>query len=455
MMSVHRAAAFLTAGGIFVCAAAGARAQAVSVAELLPRLVAESAVIAPGASGDHSRHFEPSAEDLQPLYELNRVLAVGVGGLPFGPAALASSRPGAEGARLPVAGGWSDSVLTVGRGYFSLALAYQATTFDSVDDLDLRSSEMNLYLPHQAITGDPTERDMMAQTISLRLNRKVSIFALTYGWENRIDVGVVVPFVQVAADARVTSRIIRTASSSNPAVHEFDTISLANRTLPRYCSELEAGFDADALHCHGSSTARGFGDIVLRAKYRLAGGANGVAVGADVRLPSGSANDFIGLGALQVRPAVMWSGSAGRIAPRLRAEYVWSEGELGSGLGGGVDRSVPDEIGVAAGFDAIVHPRVSLVFDVAARHIDGLRKLSASSVVFPSRGAGTLPSADFIGDNALQVGAERSFTQVTGAVGFRASLPGALLAQMSVIVPATNDGLRAGPSAVFSLTRSY
>lgn len=455
MMTVVRAAAFLAVGGVFVATAAGAHAQALSVAELVPALVSDSAVIAPGASGDHRQHFVPSESDLQPLYELNRVLAVGVGGFPFGPGALAASQPTAEGARVPTAGGWSDSVLTVGRGYFSLALAYQATTFDTVDNLDLRSSELNLYFPHRAITGDETERDMMAQTVSLRLNRKVSLFALTYGWENRIDVGVIVPYVQVAADARVTSRIIRTASSNNPAVHEFDTISLANRTLPRYCSELESGFDPDALQCHGSSTARGFGDVVLRAKYRFVGGANGLAVGADVRLPSGSANDFIGLGALQVRPAVMWSGSAGRIAPRLRAEYVWSEGELGSALGGGVDRSVPDEIGVAAGLDAVVHRRVSLVFDVAARRIDSLRELTASTVVFPSRGPGALPSADFIGDGALQVGAERAFTQITGAVGFRASLPGSLLAQMSVIVPVTSEGLRPGPSAVFSLTRSY
>lgn len=440
---------------VFGATVASAQSQQPSVAALLPTLAQDASVIGPGASGDHSRHFAPTPSDLQPLHELNRLLAFQVASAPLGPGTLAASRPTAvEGDRVPAAGGWSESIRTVGRGYIALALAYQATTFDSVDGIDLRSSEINLFIPHSVGTGDVSDRDIMQQTISLRLNRKVSLFALTYGWENRFDVGVTVPFVQVAADARITSRIIRTGSSRNPAVHEYDTISLANRTLPRYCSELEVGLDLDALQCHGSRTARGFGDIALRAKYRLFGDTGGLALGTEVRLPTGSVDNLIGLGAFQVRPSVLWSGSFGRVAPRIRADYAWSEGELSGDLGGGINRDVPDEIGLALGFDTTLTSRWTLTVDVAARRFDDVNELVRQAIVFPGRGYGQ-PAADFVGDDALHVSSARSLTQVSTAFGVHAKIPGSLLAQMSVLVPVSTDGLRPGPAAMFSITRSY
>lgn len=446
-------AVLATASLLMVSALPASAQQTTTVAQLLPTLAADAAVITAGASGDHRNHFAPDPATLAGLYELNRVLALQTGGFPFGPGSFAASPLTSDGRSLPVAGGSAaDTALTIGDGRMALAFGYQATTFDTLDGLDLRASEMNLFLPHTGNTGTASDRDMMQQVASLRLNRKVFSFAWTYGLGDRADIGVIVPIVQVAADARVTARIIRTGSSQNAAEHQFDPISGANRTLPRYCSELETGFNPDALQCHGSSTARGIGDIVLRSKFRMGGSSGGVSVGADVRLPTGSADDFIGLGAFQVRPHVTFSGVAGRIVPRVRVDYTWSEGELSSQLGGGVDRSIPDEIGLSAGLDAAVNRRVSLVFDVAARRIDGLREITTDTVVFPGRGFG---GGDFIAQDALTAGGTRTVMQIMGAGGVRLSLPGNLLGQMSVLVPVGDDGLQPGPMAVFSLTRSY
>jgi hypothetical protein len=435
------------------CAGPASAQQTTSVAQLLPNLAAEAAVITSGATGDHRNHFVPDQSALAALFELNRVVALQTGGFPFGPSSLAASAPASDGRLFPAAGGSAaDSAFTLGGGRMSLAVGYQATTFDTLDGLDLRASDINLFLPHADATGTVSDRDMMQQVVSLRLNRKVVSVALTYGLGDRADVGVIVRIVQVAADARVTSRIVRTGSSSNPAEHQFDPIGGANRTLPRYCSELEAGFNPDALQCHGSSTARGIGDVVVRAKYRLGGATAGVSVGADLRLPTGSADNFIGLGAFQIRPHVTFSAVAGRFVPRLRVDYARSEGDLSSQLGGGVDRGIPDEIGLAAGFDAGVSRRVSLVFDVAARRIDGLREITTGTVTFPGRGFG---GGTFTGRDALVAGGTRTVTQLMGAGGVRLTLPGDLLGQMSVLVPMGDDGLQPGPMAVFSLTRSY
>ena len=352
----------------------------------------------------------------------------------------------------PIVGGSAaPGAFTLGDGRMALAFGYQATTFDTIDGLDLRGSDINLFIPHTAATGTVSDRDLMQQVVSLRLNRKVFSFALSYGLGNRVDVGVIVPLVQMAADARVTSYIIRTGSSQTPGVHEFNPLEGANRTLPGYCSDLEAGFDPDALQCHGSSTARGIGDVVVRAKYRLSGSGGGVAVGADVRLPTGSVDNFIGLGAFQVTPSVTFSGGPGRVVPRARVDYTYSQGDLSSQLGGGVDRSLPDEFGVAAGLDAAVASHTALVFDVAARRTDGLRELSTGTVVLPGRGIG---GTDFAGENALVARGNRAVLQILGAAGLRVVL-GEVTAQLSVLVPVGDQGLRPGPMAVFSLSRSY
>lgn len=446
--SIFVTAVLLTAGVVPASAQ-----QSTSVAQLLPALAADAAVVTAGATGDHRDHFAPDPSSLAGLYQLNRVLALQTGGFPFGPSSLAASALTSDGRSLPTAGGSAaDTALTIGGGRMALALGYQATTFDTLDGLDLRASDMNLFLPHTGVTGTASDRDMMQQVVSLRLNRKVVSVALTYGLSDRADIGVIVPIVQMAADARVTARIIRTGSSLSPAEHRFDPIDGANRTLPRYCSELESGFNPDALQCHGSSTARGIGDVVVRTKFRMGGASGGVSVGADVRVPTGSADNFIGLGAFQVRPHVTFSGVAGRIVPRARIDYTWSEGELSSQLGGGVDRAIPDEIGFAAGFDASISRRVSLVFDVAARRIDGLREITTGTVAFPGRGFG---GGDYIGQDALLAGGARAVMQIMGAGGVRLTLPGDLLGQMSVLVPVGDEGLQPGPMAVFSLTRSY
>jgi hypothetical protein len=439
MMNSTRA--IVVAAGLLMTAAVPAAAQqSTSVAEL--------------ATGDHRNHFAPAPASLAGLHELNRLLALQIGSFPFGPSSLAASTPTSDRRMLPIAGGSAaDAALTLGRGRLALAVGYQATTFDKHDGLDLRGSELVIFLPHTGVTGTAADRDMMQQIASLRLNRKVATLALTYGLSSRADIGVILPLVQVAADARVTSRILRTGSSGgSPAEHQFDPLGGAGRTLPRYCSASEPGFTPEALQCHGSSTARGIGDVVVRTKIRLGGSRAGLALGADVRVPTGSAANFIGLGAFQVRPHVTFSGVAGRIVPRVRVDYTWSEGDLSSDLGGGVDRSVPDEIGVAAGLDAGLSRQVSLVFDAAARRIDGLRELTTGSVVFPGRGVG---GSAFVGRGALVAGDTRTVMQIMGAVGVRLSLPGDLLGQMSVMFPVGDEGLRPGPMAVFSLTRSY
>jgi hypothetical protein len=459
-----RAAAVGLAGVLLLGGAAPAAGQSQEppVTRLLADLIAASAVIGPGETGDHRNHFVPGLETVGVVHELNRAIAIQAASFPLGPISAVVVSRGRPAEEAPLIGaGYTDSAFSIGANRMLFGVSYQTTTFDTFDDLDLRHNPINLYIPHAPAIGDESDRDMMHQVVSLRLNRKVIAFSLDYGWRNRIDVGIVLPIVQMAADARVTTHIVRTASSQRPAVHEFDIIDRGNRTFPRYCAPLEVpAVDLSSLQCNGSSTARGIGDIVGRAKVNLTGGSAGtVAFAVDVRLPTGNKDELIGLGALQVRPAVVVSVDGGRIGARARADYTWSDGELSdelAGRGGAINLDIPDEIGVSVGVDADIARRTTVAFDVIGRMITDLESFSTGTVVFPSRGPGALPSADFIGDEALRLDGTRDLTQIMASLGLRVDIPGGVVAQVNALFPVSKgSGLLPQPMAVFSLTKRY
>ena len=102
---------FVAAGLLMACAGPASAQETTSVAQLLPNLAAEAAVITSGATGDHRNHFVPDQSALAALFELNRVVALQTGGFPFGPSSLAASAPARAqarwGARAPCrAGAW-------------------------------------------------------------------------------------------------------------------------------------------------------------------------------------------------------------------------------------------------------------------------------------------------------------------------------------------------------------
>jgi hypothetical protein len=444
----------LVAASLLLASAAPAAAQEPPVSRLLPEMINISAVIGRGETGDHRQHFIPLLFASEAVPEVNRTVLSQAAAFPLEPMSIVVNRrpPGAPPRYFGA--GYTDIAFSLGPKLL-LSVSYQSMTFDKIDDIDLRGSGLVFYVPHAAVTGDQSDRDMMQQIASMRLSRKSALFSLSRGWGDRFDARIVVPIVQMSADVRVVSHLIRTASSQSLGPHAYDDIDGASSTLARFCA---FGESADALECNGSSTARGIGDIGLRGKFTLFQGSSALAVALDARLPTGSADELIGLGATQVKPALFWSVDAGRVGVRFRADYTWSQGDLTPRLAEEaptLDLSVPDEIGVGIGIDTEVAPRTKLSVDVLARQIDQVREFSSGSVVFPSRGPGSLPSTAFTADDALLVGGTRSLTQVVATFGLQFDVPGGLNAQVSALVPVSGGGLRPHTTAVFALTKRY
>src|SRR5262249_61034405 len=105
----------------------------------------------------------------------------------------------------------------------------------------------------------------------------------------RFAVGAAVPVVRAPLPANSTATIQRLATgpADNPP------------TIHRFPGEQQSASFQD------SGSATGVGDIVLRGKFRVVGGAaGGIALAADVRLPTGEERDLLGTGATQGRASL-------------------------------------------------------------------------------------------------------------------------------------------------------
>ena len=77
----------------------------------------------------------------------------------------------------------------------------------------------------------------------------------------------------------------------------------------------------------GSATAQGLGDVALRGKIRLyQQGQGGVALGVDLRLPTGDPEAMLGAGVTRTLVSGIWSGTVGPVAPHASFGYeFWSD----------------------------------------------------------------------------------------------------------------------------------
>jgi hypothetical protein len=449
--------------GSLTPALAGAQsADHVPVATLVPGMIASGAVLAPGSlapGNDQSNHFVSAASANPALAGLNRTLALQVGGFPIGPTGttvLFGGDSGTDG-KMQFASGYTDGAATLGKGRRSLAVSYQDTTYDWLDGLDLRGSSVNLFTRSACCAATPSDRDLLQETLSLRVHRRATAFVLGYGVTDRLDIGVVVPFVQVVADARVESTILRTATAADPGIHEFNPIGFGDRAIPGGGVQVNGQPTASGIAGTGNSAAKGVGDIVLRSKLRLLRSGNQqVAVGLDLQAPTGNADELIGLGATRVTPALMWSMEARRAGARVKIDYTKSFGNLSSLLASpGVDLKVPNELGYEIGFDLGVAPRTTFVADLVGRRIPGVAGFSTTNTVFGSSGPGPLPSASFVGVNNLQETPLRTLNTMLVSTGARVYLGGPIFADLRVLFPTGSSGLRPRPTGVFTLDYAF
>ena len=135
---------------------------------------------------------------------------------------------------------------------------------------------------------------------------------------------------------------------------------------------------------------------MLRGKFRFVNASGGgLAAGVDVRLPTGDAQQLLGTGGTQTKLSLIGSMSAGKFSPHVNVGYTLSAGG-GDETGVAATPEVPDEVNYAIGFDAAVHERLTLSFDVVGRTLRDPGRLVPVQRQFPfTTQAGTFGFSSF------------------------------------------------------------
>ena len=362
---------------------------------------------------------------------------------------------------------FAERAATLGKGVFSFGFGQQSLHYDRIDGIDLENGDLTFVFQHNnccgpnANPGELTdlnpdfERDLLEQKVGIDIDRNVFATVLEYGVADRIDLGVVVPFVKLDMHTRVFSRILRTATPPTDAeehgntipIHAFDPLGLSNRTT------------------YASAHSRGIGDIVVRGKaHLLKTEEGGVSVAVNVSVPTGDEEDLIGTGALRVEARGIWSEQFGRVGAHVNGGYTTSGGSLPSSLTATVDPlsnrpvvnddllALPEEINIVGGVEVAVASRVGITGDIIARQLRNTWHFEGGSATFASRGPGAAAAAVSVASDlrALDPG---NLTQILAGLGVRAHVARPLLLSVDVLLPVSGDGLmpKVGVVAGFSM----
>src|SRR5262249_1923104 len=146
--------------------------------------------------------------------------------------------------------------------------------------------------------------------IDLDINQ--STFFATYGLTNRLDLSVAIPIVNASITATSNASIFRVAApdvtgvGAEPATGQFHYFDQTNPT-----GSINKTFV-------NSSSATGIGDVIIRGKGTLwKNDKSGLALGMDLRLPSGDERNFLGSGAVGFKPFLVGSTRMGKVAPHF------------------------------------------------------------------------------------------------------------------------------------------
>lgn len=291
---------------------------------------------------------------------------------------------------------------TVGARRFDLGVAYLyagLTDFDGDDFSDL------IEAAGKVEEDGRLERLSAFSATDFRLDAHVWLLSATYGLSDRWDVNVLLPIVRTSL-----------AVAGNAAVI-FDGI--ARGPLP-------TEFDADAV---------GVGDVITRTKYRFVdAGLAALAAALALRVPTGSTEDFHGLGDTTVTPTL--------IASRTFAAHE-VHGSIGVEFN--ADDSERQRLRYGAGVTLQPFDRLAFPVDVVGSSSftdDEFSIRAPRGRNFPQQLLGARELVRSIGSREIDLFVPRSDI-VDVAAGAKLKLFGTATAFAGAIVPLTADGLRA------------
>ena len=275
---------------------------------------------------------------------------------------------------------FTERAATIGRRKFSLGVNYQHTSFDTFGGQDLQDGSISFFLPHTDCCVDPAfpppspqtpgfESDLMQATLTLKATTDtVGVFA-NYGVTDRFDVGVAIPITHVSLDANVHTTILRLSTADDPLVHTFvQGQNVTEHDFPE------------------SGSASGIGDVVVRTKYNFLRATNTwLSLGVDLRLPTGDAENLLGLGTTQGKFFLIASSDNERFSPHVNIGFTVSGEGKPETLFQFEPLGVSDEFNYAGGVEIVAHPKLTLLADFLGRTLFNAGSIELQTKTYPFR----------------------------------------------------------------------
>jgi hypothetical protein len=357
---------------------------------------------------------------------------------------------------------------TIGKHRMSLGFSYQYFKFGDLDGVSLKNLP-SVFLQQDdplintsricSVNGDnQTECGYIRDVIKTdnKVDLKVHQFTtfLTFGLTDRIDLSMAIPIENVRMSVFSSATIVNNLDSTGTTfAHTFPFrtgCGLDNPPTP--CSEQPFSSVQDAS---------GIGDITLRVKGTAWKGERaGLAVGADVRVPTGDSLNFLGAGAVGVRPFLVWSYRS-RISPHVSAGYeVNGSSKIAGDITTGSKDKLPGELTYSVGADAWITKRLTAGFDLLGQQVFQAHRVSVTKVMEPAAcedSSGQCATGNFATPNV-----DPSVTQSTATYNVTYASVGAkfrpfsnLLITGNVLLKLNNGGLGAKVIPLVGLSYTF
>jgi hypothetical protein len=358
---------------------------------------------------------------------------------------------------------YAERAETIGRGKIYFGVSYQRFRFENLDGVDLHT--VPAVFGHIPNTGPnqtalPYEADVITTTNNIDLKMDETTLFGTVGITDRIDVSLAVPIRSVRIGASSSAQIVRVSGPT--FVPPGSPVAVANpHQFTAAANSLNAIYTANG-------SASGIGDVTVRVKGNVRQAESlRVALGIDVRTPSGDAQRLLGSGATGVRPFVALS-SGSRFSPHLNVGYQWNGSSILAGNvtgtvfgedangsvtiqnGPAITSDLPDQLSYTLGFDVGATKNLTLAFDYLGQLlIDSPRIVRSNSItqnIPGGTGSLTLPTI---------TASQATIGLSSAAAGLKYNLFGGLLLTGDILFRLDNKGLRQDITPMIGLSYSF
>lgn len=329
---------------------------------------------------------------------------------------------------------FAERAQTLGRGRVLVGASVNVFNFkslrgESLDNLRLNFAHVNVDSDECdtavgedcAPQGVPTlENDFIALNLDLNIDVVSTLFVLTYGIHDRVDIGVAIPVVSTSLLGLSRAEIVPFGGPT--ASHFF----AGTDSIPELIAETRA---------EGSAT--GLGDVAARIKIAVSESeTTRFSILGDARFPTGDEQDLLGSGETSVRGLGIVSAQFASFSPHINVGYLYRTGELQN-----------DAFLATVGFDHVLAPWATLAVDFVSELQVGTSALSVPDPVEvekPFRRTIPLAAIPNQRDDILN-----------GSIGFKFVTQSGVTLIANALWPLNNGGLRPNVSWTAGLEYNF